>query len=265
MSNSSKIDIVSTQKRMLVVLDCFQDHQAILNIASHLAVKQKMEISALFVEDVNLVHLAGLPFAREVDRVSHIERQMDQDRITSALAKQARQIEKLLKRLQEQSKLQITLDVVRGHFTNEAMSAVEVDLLLLNKRGMRFSADAQRDAGKAYSLPLWVLYDGSPAAERALLIAGELAQDQAGLNVVLKVQSQLEAAALKEQVQAFFSGAKIDLHFYAEADEDFPFVLQNIKQRGCRVMVLGRQNPENTSKTALLFAEKANCLVLVVS
>lgn len=70
MSNSSKIDIVSTQKRMLVVLDCFQDHQAILNIASHLAVKQKMEISALFVEDVNLVHLAGLPFAREVDRVN---------------------------------------------------------------------------------------------------------------------------------------------------------------------------------------------------
>lgn len=114
-------------------------------------------------------------------------------------------------------------------------------------------------------MPLWVLYDGSPAAERALLIAGELAQDQAGLNVVLKVQSQLEAAALKEQVQAFFSGAKIDLHFYAEADEDFPFVLQNIKQRGCRVMVLGRQNPENTSKTALLFAEKANCPVLVVS
>lgn len=70
MSNSRKIDIVSTQKRMLVVLDCFQDHQAILNIASHLAVKQKMEISALFVEDVNLVHLAGLPFAREVDRVN---------------------------------------------------------------------------------------------------------------------------------------------------------------------------------------------------
>ncbi len=264
MSNTSKIEIVSSQKRMLVVLDCFQDHQAILNIATNLAVKQKAEISALFVEDVNLVHLAGLPFAREVDRISIMERQMDQGRITSAMEKQARKIEKMLAQLQQQSKLQISLNVVRGHFTAEAMSAVAVDLLLLNKRGKRFAGVPQR-TGKAYSLPLWVLYDGSLTAQRALMIAGELLQGQVLLNVVLKVQSQQEAAALKQKVLEFFSDMEVELHFYAEAEENFPFVLQNIKQRGCRVMVLGRQNPENTSKTALLFAEKANCPVLVVS
>jgi len=263
MSNTSKIEIVSARKRMLVVLDCFQDHQAILDIATNLAVKQKAEISALFVEDVNLLHLAGLPFATEVDRISSMERQMDQGRITSAMEKQARQIEKLLQQLQQQSKLQISLNVVRGHFTAEAMSAVEVDLLLLNKRGMRFAEVTQR-MEKAYNLPLWVLYDGSLSAQHALLIAGELLQGQMLLNVVLKVQSQQEATAMKLEVQEFFSGVEVELHFYAEADENFPFVLQNIKQRGCRVMVLGRQNPENTRQTAMLFAEKANCPVLVV-
>jgi nucleotide-binding universal stress UspA family protein len=54
-------------RRILVALDASQPSLAALEAAVELATRLKAELLGLFVEDVNLLRLVGLPFAREIN------------------------------------------------------------------------------------------------------------------------------------------------------------------------------------------------------
>ena len=53
-------------KRILIALDPSRRGQSALQAAAHLAAGTGAELAGLFVEDINLLRLAGLPFAREL-------------------------------------------------------------------------------------------------------------------------------------------------------------------------------------------------------
>lgn len=74
MSGSSKKK--AKTDRVLIALDANLRSLDALRLAAELAARLEAELLALFVEDVNLIRLAGLPFAREVDRSSAVERQL---------------------------------------------------------------------------------------------------------------------------------------------------------------------------------------------
>ena len=63
-----------TIRRILVALDASRHSLAALEAASELAEALKAELVGIFVEDVNLLYLAGLPFAREVRYLSGVDR-----------------------------------------------------------------------------------------------------------------------------------------------------------------------------------------------
>ena len=256
------IDITESKKRILVVLNSFQNFQDILEIATSLAVNQSADLSALFVEDINLVRLADLPFVKEIDRLSSNERQLDLLEISNALEKQTQQVRRLLEDVTKHSKLQVSLKVVRGHYLAEAISVGEVDLLLLDKRSSR---DQFQRARKDNIQPVWVLYDGGPAADRALALARELLQNSGVLNIILKAGDKKDIATLKQQVVQLFSDTHVNLHLFAQLENDFSFILQCIRQQGCGLMILSRQNSETSQGTASLYAEKTGCPILLVS
>ena len=52
-------------KRILIALDPSRRGQSALQAAAHLAAGTGAELAGLFVEDINLLRMAGLPFARE--------------------------------------------------------------------------------------------------------------------------------------------------------------------------------------------------------
>ena len=58
-------------KRILVALDASAANRTALQTAALLASELQAELQALFVEDINLLRLAELPFAREVVFGSH--------------------------------------------------------------------------------------------------------------------------------------------------------------------------------------------------
>ncbi|MCK5669327.1 MAG: universal stress protein UspA, partial [Gammaproteobacteria bacterium] len=53
--------------RVLIALDAMQENPGALETAIALAAQRQSELMMLFIEDMNLVNLAGLPFASEID------------------------------------------------------------------------------------------------------------------------------------------------------------------------------------------------------
>ena len=81
-------------RRILVALDASAHSLAALQAASEMAAWMESELVGLFLEDINLVRLAGLPFAREVGFPSAISRELDvvaMERALKLVAVQAKQ------------------------------------------------------------------------------------------------------------------------------------------------------------------------------
>ena len=252
----------------MVVLGTFQDCREILETAARLAAHQNAELTALFVEDINLIRFAGLPFAREIDVISLNEQQFDLLKMTTALEKQVQQIRRLLAQVKEQSKHPVSLKVVRGHYFAEAISAAaDVELLLLNQRGSRLLAktDLHRRSREKIR-PVWVVFDESPAAARSLVLGVELMQSHhAELNIVLKVHSEENIAALKEQVHQFVAGSDKKVHFYVGMKDDLSAILPFILQRGCSILIMSKDDSGPSQQMVSLISEKGGCPVLLVS
>ena len=78
-------ELEPTTRRILVALDASQHSLAALEAASELAEALKAELVGIFVEDVNLLNLAGLPFVREVGYPSGAARPLDSPSMERAL------------------------------------------------------------------------------------------------------------------------------------------------------------------------------------
>ena len=66
--------------RVMVALDSTKQSQAALKAAAELAARLNVELIGLFVEDINLLQLASLPFAREIVYGSETKRSFSSGR-----------------------------------------------------------------------------------------------------------------------------------------------------------------------------------------
>ncbi|MGR9100045.1 MAG: universal stress protein [Gammaproteobacteria bacterium] len=263
-------DTTVLKKRILVALDAFQDYQTLLDIAVSLAEHQSAALSALFVEDINLFHLAGLPFAMEIDRMFSTEQQLDEMKMTRNMENRLRRIRRALSDVNKQLRLQVSLTVVRGNYLTEALAAAaEVDLLLLENPGKRPARTGKTASKELFIRPVWVVYDGSPAADRSLDIAGEILKNRhAELNVVLKIQKGKDCGELKKKLQEKAAAFHAKAHFFVMEEENgFPSIMQNVLQKGSSIIIVNRELGESaeTRKMAALISEAAGCPLLLVS
>lgn len=262
------IEFEGRPKKMLIAVDTLHD-SALLELAASLARSQGAQLSALFIEDINLFHLAGLPFATEVDRVTSAELKFDVDRIGSASARRIKRIRQQLDELAKKSELTVSLTVVRGHYLAEAMAAsATMDLLLLDRpRGNR-SLTVKTIPAKKFSPPVWAIYDGMDGSERALKLAIDIAISQkSGLNIILQRQSENGIAELEQQAKDLFAGNNLASHFFIQSSRSYDSILQYVLERGCSIVVLraDRSDPETSQSAALLFADRLGCPVLLVA
>lgn len=215
-------ELEPTIRRILVALDASPHSQAALEAASELAQALKAELIGIFVEDVNLLHLAGLPFAREVGYPSGIDRPLDSPSMERWLRIQAEQARQALASIATRRQLRWSFRVARGQVAAELLTAaLEADLLALGKaswastRRVRLGATARvvvaqalgpvllLQHGHAICQPVQVVYNESPAARRALTTAVQLAALAGGhLTVMLVTDTPESARHLQEEVDA---------------------------------------------------------------
>lgn len=112
-------------RRVIVRLDPALQSRALLEAAFELAGEMQAELLGLFVENQDLLHFAGLPFARELGLESATRRALDvegMERSLRALAKEARQV---LELVAGRTRVQWSFRVVRGAPAAELLAAAE--------------------------------------------------------------------------------------------------------------------------------------------
>jgi nucleotide-binding universal stress UspA family protein len=243
--------------RILVALDASAHSLAALAAAVELAAAMEADLEGLFVEDVNLLRLAGLPFVKEVRHTASLEA-LDSPRMERALKAQAAQARAALAAAAERAQVHWSFRVVRGQVAQEVLEAAsEADLATLGKQGRskspgaRLGSTALRVAlhapgalllvehGVPGGQPVLVLYDGSEGAKRALDAAARLAK-MSGTYLIVLLRAAAPDAAKQLEQQA---GLQIELHrvhprFRALPEADAESLLRVFQSEGGGLVVL---------------------------
>ena len=166
--------------RILLALDISPRSRLALAAAVELAVKLDAELAGLFVEDLNLLRLSALPFAREISPFSSVARPIALAQVQRALRREAAEVEQQLAQAAERMRLRWTFQIQRGQIAAELFAlAGECDLVVLGKRSRSGVRGLGREmAGLPRGLdhdPVLAVFDGSAGAHRALELAAHLA------------------------------------------------------------------------------------------
>jgi nucleotide-binding universal stress UspA family protein len=128
-------------RRILVALDASPHSLAALDSAAEMAARLEVELLGLFVEDINLLRLAELPFAREVGFPSAVPRPLNSATMERTLKIAAEQARHAMETLAEHLPVRWSFRVVRGSVMSELLAAAgEADLVALGKAGRQFSS-----------------------------------------------------------------------------------------------------------------------------
>jgi nucleotide-binding universal stress UspA family protein len=271
-------------RRILVAIDASRQSLAALDAATRLASELEAELLGMFVEDVNLLRLAGLPFAREIGRATARARRLADVDMARALRAQAARAEQALAGAAREYNLHWSFRVARGQVAAELLHAAqESDLLALGVTyisvvpGARFGttlrtvmAAAPRPllllpAGARLRPPYVVVYDGSDAAQRALALAASLAAGSTpAVLTVLLVARPDRAARLRQDALERLEGAGLAVAFRDVAATDTATLSRALRVCAPGVVVLpaGQSLPVDAGCERLL--ESLRCAALVV-
>lgn len=178
-------------RRILVAFDNSGHSLAALEAAVELAARLNVELLGLFVEDINLIRLAGLPFVQAIHYPWASTRPLDSQKLEQELEARATQARRAVATAAEQAHVRWSFRVARGQVALEVLAAAsDVDLLSLGiagqltiQRRARLGSTARAVAARAPGAVLllqqgekigpqvMVVYDGTAAAQRALALA----------------------------------------------------------------------------------------------
>ncbi len=267
MSDANK----KTETRVTVVIDASRGSLDTLKTAADIAARVQAHLMALFIEDINLFSLAELPFARELDRTSGATRRLDRHAVTRALQADAKRIRQLLQTESEQRQITTSMKVVRGHYVSAAMEAAEeTDIVILSHvTGVRLRTvktptrkpphPAIRAGGPR---PVWTLFDGSPAAHRALAIAKDFSeQHDAGLVVLIPNEKAFKR--LVDEAKGLLEGTSARYQSIA-ALEPREMLTTMVAEGSCMVF-LPRGKSSMFDKLPVFLLDELACPLVMVS
>jgi nucleotide-binding universal stress UspA family protein len=277
-------ELEPTIRRILVALDPSLHSLAALEAASELADTLKAELVGIFVEDINLLRLAGLPFAREVRYPSGADRPLDSPSMERALRIQAEQVRQTLAGVAGRHQIRWSFRVVRGQVAAELLTAAqEADLLALGKaswastRRVRLGVTAREvvaqalhpvlllQHGHAVCQPVQLVYDGSPAARRALTTATQLATVTGGhLTVMVATDAPEIAQRLQEEVDERLQAQQVEGHYRQFVNPSADELAQALHTAGGGTLIISADNPLLEGEGLLTLLDAIDCSVFLV-
>lgn len=274
-------------RRIVVALDASPDSLAALQASAELASVFPAELVGLYVEDVNVLRLAGWTHATEIDLLSARSRRISTRDLERQLRIQAARARQTLERLAEQRAVEWTFRTARGRVSAELLGA-GADLITLGVRGhgqgrgpgstVQRLLEAARSPvlltrrGIALGGTVHVVDDGTAASERALEVAAGLARRRGLPLAVLRITprerviaAEREAAAGEARPEAIAetreppSESRLVTGKLLSADAEA--ILRTLHHERAGLLVLPRSA---TPAHLRLFLRRAHCPVLVV-
>ena len=175
--------------KIWVALDESPRSTAALAAAATLADALDAELAGLFVEDIDVQHLSGLPFAREFSLLTGVGRPLSERDVERTWRQQAAALQRELAAAAAHQRLRWSFTVARGRMQAEMRSLVQAfDLIVLGKqrasRAAAFSRAALRLSSAAPG-PVLVPFEALPASASSLAMGVTLARRRGAALVVL--------------------------------------------------------------------------------
>jgi hypothetical protein len=186
--------------RIWVALDESPRSAAALIAAAALAAELDAELAGLFVEDIDLQHLSGLPFAREFSVLTGAGIPLSPDEVERIWRREAKAMQRLLAEAASRSQLRWSFRVVRGRVAAEVNTLAQaVDLIVLGKRtGIGVMTVVQTTTARLAEVqpkagPVLVLFEDLPTSSHSLETGAMLARSN-GAELVLLIKDGEEDA-----------------------------------------------------------------------
>lgn len=192
--------------RIVLALDVSPRSRAALETAAALATALDIELAGVFVEDINLLRLSGLPFTREVGLFSSGVRPFGVQEVERALRREAEEAQQQLAETAARLSLRWSFQVARGQIATELFAlANEPDLIVLGKRARAGAMSlvgylAVQHATEQRAVV--TVYDASATARHALELARQVATASAmTLRVLVAAATENEYALREAEVK----------------------------------------------------------------
>jgi len=238
-------------ERVLVPLDAAGESRVAIETAARLAAHAKAPLVGIFVEDEDLLHLACLPFARQVTLGAHAEK-LTTEHLELHLRIAAERARRELFAAARLHGVAATFEIVRGASASALSAASERDLVvagaLTRPIGGHFRVDCRwwpaleampgpflvaRHAWRAEGSVAMLLRDRGPASVRLLEAAAQLAEAADALLTVITASPELFENWIEDQL----AGRPIRLRIEAGPAE--PSLLrQLLGELDCRLLAI---------------------------
>jgi len=259
-------------RRILIALDASTNSHAALEAAVNLAEMLRSEVLGLFVEDINLLRLADLPFVREIRFAERDVRRVEQDVLLRKLRARAALLRHELEEMTTERSLTSSFRVIRGPVDRELLAAaLDTDLVALGRLGhtiarhARLGSTARAIVSRATSAvllvktdvepgPVIALYDGSENGRRALLLAAELAGRVGDLRVLVWASDEQMAHERRQYAIQLLEKADVQLQFQHLSGDDPQRVIEWVNRQKGSLLILGggeRNLPDDIAQTLL--------------
>ncbi len=210
---AARADIVVTEKKMIernltalrVIVSCDDSPlgaQA-MDTAAALARRLDAELKGVFIEDVNLIRSADLPFTHEVTWSGASPRRMQSNEVQRTLQRQAQALQTLVVQTASARRLRWSFEVVRGASTDRVLDAMQaLDVVVFGHAG-RYSASLSAPLQTIDSArrAMLVVFDGTPASHRALNAALDLVRDTRSRLVIAVTSGDSDPALLRARAR----------------------------------------------------------------
>ena len=147
-------------RRIAITLDAFELSAQALEQAVQLAKRMDAQLEGIFIEDIDLIQIAELPFLREVRTISRSEDAINLVRMEQELRALARRAERLLGEHAARHNVTWTFRIWRGSIDSDLLAAdIEADVFALTRLG---AALTRSKVLSARSTPSWTWISATP-------------------------------------------------------------------------------------------------------
>ena len=270
-------------RRILLALDTATHSLAAVEATTALAARLDAELHALFVEDINLLRLAALPFARETRLTSATTRRLQNPDMENALRAEATRAQATLATVATRLHVRWSFQVTRGQVAAQVRAAaMEADIVAFTFPGgvpaglthvVATMETVMRGApcpllmlppGAGIRPPFVVIYDGSPASARALQLAAQLAQAEAtGVTVLLAAIEPSVRRRLRSETDALLAGTKVTAQYPVLQRLDATAIAHAVRAASAGTLLMAADSPvfDGTARRRLL--EELECAALL--
>ncbi|HRN67682.1 MAG TPA: universal stress protein, partial [Promineifilum sp.] len=256
--------------------------RAALVAAALLAETWKAELRGLFVEDINLLRLSELPFAREILFAESELRRIEREEILKRLRARAAILRQEVQDIAAEYRVAGTFQVMRGLVGKELLAAVlDTDLLAVGRLGHTIAHRAPLGstaraiiAGATSAVllvraevamgPIVALYDGSEVGRRVLDLALSLAERGGDLHVLVWAKDEAVAFETRQLATHILEPQTIEVQYQHLSGDDPQFVLKWISRQKASLLLLGAGDANLPDHIFQALLDEAEQNILVV-